>query len=102
MNRKLIFRPPCRGEEVCVLQWLGELCWRELKLLVAPPIPDRSKVRSQTKCTPLPSKLGVGRGANNLIPENHEADQGPHRALMPTKKKKEINFPSAISCTPLV
>jgi hypothetical protein len=29
-----------------------ELCWRESKLLVGPPIPDRSKGRDQKKCSP--------------------------------------------------
>jgi hypothetical protein len=49
--------------EVCMPQWLGELCWRERKLLVAPPMPDRSK--GQTKCSPWSSRLGVGRGTND-------------------------------------
>jgi hypothetical protein len=30
--------------------WPGELCWRERKLLVGPPVPDTPKGRSQTKC----------------------------------------------------
>jgi hypothetical protein len=51
--------PPSPGEEVHVLQWPGELCWRERKLLTAPPMPDTSKDRGQTKCSPWSSRLGV-------------------------------------------
>jgi hypothetical protein len=30
-----------------------KLCWRESRLLAGSPKPDRSKGRSQTKCSPL-------------------------------------------------
>jgi hypothetical protein len=57
--------PPYREEKVCAPPWPGELCWREPKLLVAPPTPDKSKGRDQTKYSPWSSRLGVGRGAND-------------------------------------
>jgi hypothetical protein len=41
--------PPHRGEEVWAPQRPAELCWRERKLLVAPPMPGRSKGRDPTK-----------------------------------------------------
>jgi hypothetical protein len=44
-------------------QWPGVLSWRERKLLVAPPIPDRWKGRDQLKCSLRYSRLGVGRAA---------------------------------------
>lgn len=38
----------------------GEIFWQECKLLVAPPMPERSKGGGHTKCSPLFSKLGAG------------------------------------------
>jgi hypothetical protein len=49
---------PYHGEEVFAPQWPGELCWRERKLLVGPPMLDRPKGRGQTKCSPWSSRLG--------------------------------------------
>jgi hypothetical protein len=45
--------PPYRGGNVYVLLWPGELCWRELMLLLGPSKQDRSKGRSLTSCSPL-------------------------------------------------
>jgi hypothetical protein len=47
-------------EEVCESQWHGEVCWRERKLLVGPPMTDRSTGRGQMKCSTRSSRLGVG------------------------------------------
>jgi hypothetical protein len=55
--------------EVWVPQWPGELCWLESKLLVGPPMQDRSNGRDQMKCSPWPSRFGVGHGDNNLTLE---------------------------------
>jgi hypothetical protein len=74
----------------------GELCWRECKLLAEPPMPDRSKGRGQTKCSPWSSRLGVRCGANNPTPgkincyktsEAYGGGQDPHRVVAPVKKK---------------
>jgi hypothetical protein len=51
---------PCHLEEVCMPQWLGDLCWRECKLLVGLPMPNGSKNRGQKKCSPWSSWLGLG------------------------------------------
>jgi hypothetical protein len=48
--------PPYSGEGGWTPQWPGELCWWERKLLVGPPIPDISKNRGQTKCSPWSSR----------------------------------------------
>jgi hypothetical protein len=61
--------PPYCGKEVCAHQWSEELCWRKHKLLVQPPMPDRSKGRGQMKCSPWSSRLGVGHGTNDPAPE---------------------------------
>jgi hypothetical protein len=37
--------------------------------LVGPPVPDSSKCRDQTKCSPCFSRFGVWRGAKDPIPE---------------------------------
>jgi hypothetical protein len=52
--------PPYREEEVCAPQWPEDLCWRERKLLVEPPVSDRSKGKVQMKCSPWSSRLGLG------------------------------------------
>jgi hypothetical protein len=62
-------------------------------------MPDRSKGRGQTKCSPWSSRLEVGRGANNPTPEkstvtkppepmeeDHGGGQDPHRVLAPVRK----------------
>jgi hypothetical protein len=64
--------------------------WRERKLLVAPPMPDRSKDMSQTKCSPWSSRLGVGHGATtppqkNLLLRNHGKAQDPNRVAASVK-----------------
>jgi hypothetical protein len=51
------------GGEICKLWWSLELCWRECKLLTGSPKPDRSKSRSQIKCSSLVLQVGVGRVA---------------------------------------
>jgi hypothetical protein len=53
---------PYRGEEIFAPQWPTELCWRERKLLVGPPMPDRPKGSGQAKCSPWSSRLGLGWG----------------------------------------
>jgi hypothetical protein len=80
--------------------WLGELCWREGKLLVEPPMSNRSKRRDQTKCSPWSSKLGVRLGAYDTSPrkftitkppeEIHGGGQDQHRVVAPTKTKKKL------------
>jgi hypothetical protein len=62
--------PPCRGEEICAPQWLGELCWRERKILVGSLVPDMSKDRGQTKWSTWASRLVVRRGVNDPIQKN--------------------------------
>jgi hypothetical protein len=52
--------PNC-GEVVCWPQWPRGICRQERKLLVGPPIPDRSKGIGQ-KCSPWTSTLGLGVG----------------------------------------
>jgi hypothetical protein len=54
---------------VCVPQWPKELCWRERKLLVEPPVPKRSKGRGETKCILWSSVVGVGHGTNDPAAE---------------------------------
>jgi hypothetical protein len=76
--------PPYSREEVCALQWYGELCWRERKLMVGPPMPDRSKVKVQTKCSTWSSRLWVWRGANDPIPEKFTVSESRE----PTKEVK--------------
>jgi hypothetical protein len=60
-------------------------------------MPDMSKGRGQTKCSPWSSSLGVGRGANNPTLEkstvtkpldSYGEGQDPHRVVAPVKKKK--------------
>jgi hypothetical protein len=48
----------CGGGEACEFWWPLELHWRECELLVGSPVPDRSKGRSQTKCSPLVLQVG--------------------------------------------
>jgi hypothetical protein len=60
--------PLYHGDEVCASQWPGELCWRDRKFLVGPPMTNKSKSRGQTKCSPWPSRLVVGRGSNDPTP----------------------------------
>jgi hypothetical protein len=57
---------PHREEEVCAPKWPGQLCWRKRKLLVEPPMPERSKDRVQTKCGPWSSRFGVGHGVSRF------------------------------------
>jgi hypothetical protein len=40
-------------------------------------MPHRSEGRGRTKCNPSSSRLGVGRGANNLTPEKSAATKQP-------------------------
>jgi hypothetical protein len=68
-------------------------------------MPDRSKVRAQTKCSSWSSSLGAGRGANNPtleksvtksaepMKEEQGGGQDPHKvvALVMKKKKKKTN-----------
>jgi hypothetical protein len=81
----------------------GELCWREHKLLVEPPMPDRSKASGQAKCSPWSSRVEVGRGANDPTPEKltvtkpsenqgerhwtgtYGEGQDPHKVAAPSK-----------------
>jgi hypothetical protein len=58
-------------------QWPRELCRRERKLRVGPPMPDRSKGRGQAACCPWSSRIGAGRGANNPTPENFTVMKPP-------------------------
>jgi hypothetical protein len=52
--------PPYRGEQVCANQCAGELCWRERKLLVGPPMTDRSRVGDRRSVVPgLPGWVGA-------------------------------------------
>jgi hypothetical protein len=86
-----------RGEEICALQWAGELCWRERKLLVRPPMLDRSMSRAQAKCSSWSFRLGVWRGANEpstltTLPEepmdgDHGGGQDLHRLVLPVKNE---------------
>jgi hypothetical protein len=46
----------------------GELCWRERKLLIDPPMQNRSNGRGHTKCSRCSSRFGVGHGANDPTP----------------------------------
>jgi hypothetical protein len=46
--------PPCGGEKVLALQCSGELCWRELKLLVVPHMAEGSKCRGKRSIYPGP------------------------------------------------
>jgi hypothetical protein len=52
--------PYCE-EEVCMTHWPGGLCWWQPKLLVEPPMPDRSRVgtRQSWACgqQPCPGKI---------------------------------------------
>jgi hypothetical protein len=52
--------PPYHGEEVCVPQWPRQLWWQKHRLLIGPPMPDRSKSRGQMKYSPWSSRLGAG------------------------------------------
>jgi hypothetical protein len=70
-------------------------------------MPDRSKGRGQTKCSPWSSRLGVGRGTNNATPEkctvtkppepmeDHGGGQEPHRVVAPVEKKFIQNLAEA-------
>jgi hypothetical protein len=73
-NPSISHVPPYRGEEGCASQ-----CWRERKLLLGPPMPDKSKGKGQTKCSPSSSMLRVGRGSNIYCYESMEAKT--HRRL---------------------
>jgi hypothetical protein len=53
--------PPYRVEKICVSQWSEELCWREIKLLIGPPMPARSEGLDRMKLSTWYSNLGVGR-----------------------------------------
>jgi phage shock protein PspC (stress-responsive transcriptional regulator) len=61
----IIIIPPYCGVKICAPQWPRELCRREHKLLVEPPMPYRSKGRGQTKCSPWSSRLRVLRVATD-------------------------------------
>jgi hypothetical protein len=89
---------PGRGPSVEKHWYIGglcpnrELCWRQRKLLVVPPMPERSKGRGQTNCSLWSSGLGVGRGANDPTParftvRNHGGGQNPHKVVAPVNKK---------------
>jgi hypothetical protein len=75
--------PPYLGEEVYAPQWPGELCWRERKLLVRPSVPDRSKGRGQTKCSPRTRKVYCFQTPEPV--EDRGGDQDRHRV----KKEKK-------------
>jgi hypothetical protein len=82
--------------EVCIPQQPGQLCWQEHKLLVGPPMPDRSKSRDQTKCSPWSSRLGLVMGLTiptrkNLLLWNHGGGQDPHRVVVPVKNMRNSN-----------
>jgi hypothetical protein len=57
-------------------------------------MPNMSKGRIQTKCSPWSSRLGVGCWANDptpkkitvMKPPDRGAGQDPHRVLAPVKK----------------
>jgi hypothetical protein len=51
---------PYRGEEVCGPQWPRQLWSQKHRLLIGPPMPDRSKSRGQMKCSPWSFRLGAG------------------------------------------
>jgi hypothetical protein len=74
---------PYHGEEVCVPQWLGELCWQKRKLQIQSPMPDRAKGRGQIKCSPW---TWIPPWKNFLL-WNHGGDRDPHRVVAPVKKK---------------
>jgi hypothetical protein len=74
-----------------------KLYWRERKLLVKPPMPDRSKRRGQTKCSLWSSGLGVGCLANDSTPEKFTVTKpaetnegGPWRRPRPTEGCKPV------------
>jgi hypothetical protein len=48
-----------RGEKVCAPRSQEELCWRKHKLMVGPPMPDRSK-RPRWSVVPGPPGRGLG------------------------------------------
>jgi hypothetical protein len=52
--------PPYRGEEVYAPQWLGDLCWRNLKVLVGPPMTDRYRPEEAQSLILQVGGLGVG------------------------------------------
>jgi hypothetical protein len=54
------------------------------KLLVEPPMPDRSKSRIPTKCSPWSSRFGVGHGADDSTPEKGAVTK-PWKAPRPTR-----------------
>ena len=56
---------PYRGGEVCVPKWPWKLCQRGLQSLVGSTLLGRFQVKGQTNCSTWPSRLGVGRRANN-------------------------------------
>ena len=58
---------PCRGGEACAPRWSQELFRLGLWPLVGSTMPDWSKGRDLTKDSPWPSKLEVGRGANQWL-----------------------------------
>jgi hypothetical protein len=73
--------------------------WREIlrppvALLVEPPMPDRSKGKGQTKCSPWSSGLVVGRGPNDPTTESFTLK--PRKRPRPTQGwgagKEEKNF----------
>jgi hypothetical protein len=89
--------PPYRGEEVCMPQWPGELCWRKRKLQVGPTKPDGSKGRGQNKWSPWSSRLGVQVGLRtpprkNIVLGNHGGSQDPYNRVVPPVNKKNIQI----------
>ena len=63
----LKFDPPavrsqlCPGREACVSMTLRAICWHEIRLLVGPSKPHRSKGRGLTKSDPLALQVwGLG------------------------------------------
>ena len=59
--------PPCRGRRAWVPWRSLKLCQRELRLLVGPPKPDRSKGRGPTKRDPSVLQFrGLGTGLTTL------------------------------------
>jgi hypothetical protein len=93
---------PYCGEQICASQWPGELCWRERKLLVGPPMQDRSKGMGQTNCSPWSSRLGDGHGANDSTPDKFTVTK-PWRRQRHTQgfsaSKGEEIFLYILTCT---
>ena len=72
----LKFDPPavgsqlCPGREACVSMTLRVICWYEIRLLVGPPKPHRSKGRGLTKSDPLALQVwGLGTELTTRGPE---------------------------------